>query len=68
MGTAGIFYSLQWLIVLRWNIPDNIFDLTLQNPAKVIDSRCIERFVFSEFVNGGTGNMMVCNQRVRALF
>lgn len=55
--SGGLF--LQFLIIFRWNIYSNVFDSTVKDTAEVVESSCIHRFIFAQFINDCTGNMMV---------
>ena len=52
------------LILLRGYVFRNIFKPTIQDSAKVIQRSGVHGLVFSQLINGGTGNTMMVDKRV----
>jgi len=42
----------------------NVLDLAVEDTAEIVDCCCIQRLVFPKLINGCTGNMMMCNERI----
>lgn len=61
---GGPCVDLQYLICVTWDVFDNILDPAPQNPAQIIQRGCGNRLILSQFVNRGTGEMMILYQRV----
>lgn len=50
---------LQRLVCIGRYIIKDISDIAVEDAAEVVDGGGIHRFIFAEFVNCGTGNVMV---------
>lgn len=59
---------LQRLICIRWYIIKDISNIAIEDATKVVNGGGIHGFVFSEFINGGTGNVMMVDERIGCLF
>ena len=58
---------LEHLVGITWDVFQNILHPASHDTAKVVDRRGSDRPIFSELVNGGTGNMMVFDQCIGGL-
>lgn len=53
---------LEDLVFFRRDVTQDLINIAIQDPAKIIQRRCGDRPVLPQFVNGGTGYMMPVNQ------
>ena len=63
---AAAFGGSKYLVAVRRDIAQDLLHITMQNPAKVIQCGCIQRLVFSQFINGGTGYVVLGDEGVCA--
>ena len=63
---AAAFGGSKYLIAVRRDIAQDLLYITMQNPAKVIQCGCIQRLVFSQFINGGTGYVVLGDEGIGA--
>ena len=56
--------SLKNLVCIRRNIFGYILNAAVENPAEIIKGGGIQGFIFSQFIYGCTGYVMLSNKRV----
>ena len=56
--------SVNDLIFAAGGIGHYIFNTTVQNETQIIDRCGIQRFVFAQFINDSTGNVMFFDKRI----
>ena len=49
---ALAFGGSKYLIAVRRNIAQDLLHIAMQDPAKVIQCGCVQRLIFSQFING----------------
>lgn len=54
--------SMNELIIRTGGINHNILHPAVENKTKIVDRSRMQRFVFAQFINDGTGNMMILNK------
>ena len=52
------------MVILTGDILNNVFHAAAKDAAKVIDGGGIHRAIFPQLINGGTGDVMIFDQRV----
>ena len=57
-------FSLQNLIISGRRVSHDTFNRAVQNSAKIVDRRRIERFVFPQLIDCRAGDMMLVNQSI----
>ena len=65
LGNTGKYiHSLKGLVIAGGSIADNICNVAVQYPAEVIDRGGAQGLIFTQAVDGGTGQLMNMNQRI----
>ena len=55
---------LQFLVGIGRFVSHDFLYRTIQYPTQIVDGRGVQRFVFSQFIDGGTGQVMFDDQRI----
>ena len=58
---------LQSLVILRRAIFHDILYATFEDDAEIIDGGCVQWLIFTELVDGRTGNVMILDERIGRL-